>query len=81
MDSRWCVKLADFGFQGMKAGQQGVSPYQPINDKGVPLLKSTKDMEGSDHFNLLWTAPEILATGVSHLDHVGKGTIRGDIYR
>ena len=75
------MKLADFGFQQLKNGQQGVSPYQPVNDVGQALIKSTRDQEGADYYNLLWTAPEILATGVSHLDHVGKGTIRGDIYR
>jgi len=80
VDARWCVKLADFGFQQLKSGQQGVSPYQPVNDVGQALIKSTRDAEGADYYNLLWTAPEILATGVSHLDHVGKGTIRGDIY-
>ena len=35
----------------------------------------------SVHSNLLWTAPEILETGVSHPDHVGYGTKEGDIYR
>lgn len=29
---------------------------------------------------LLWTAPELLRTGVSHLDHVGAGTVEGDMY-
>lgn len=28
----------------------------------------------------MYTAPEILATGVTHPDHVGSGTIEGDIY-
>ena len=33
------------------------------------------------HFRaLLFTAPEILATGVTHPDHVGCGTIQGDVY-
>ena len=30
--------------------------------------------------SLLYTAPEILATGVSHPDHVGSGTLEGDVY-
>lgn len=29
---------------------------------------------------LLWTAPELLRNGVSHLDHVGSGTLEGDMY-
>ena len=33
------------------------------------------------HSNLLYTAPEILRTGVTHLDHVGEGSIQGDMYR
>ena len=33
------------------------------------------------HSALLYTAPEILRTGLMHLDHVGAGTIQGDMYR
>lgn len=29
---------------------------------------------------LLYTAPEILATGITHPDQVGTGTIEGDVY-
>ena len=31
--------------------------------------------------DLFWTPPEILKTGVYHLDHVGYGTKEGDVYR
>lgn len=32
------------------------------------------------HSQLLWTAPELLRTGVSHLNHVGSGSVEGDMY-
>ena len=37
-------------------------------------------IENSVKASLLYTAPEILRTGVTHPDHVGVGTLQGDMY-
>lgn len=79
VDNRWTVKLSDYGMKSFKMNQEGVRVFSPENGIGVEL-PSLGEMDGTDYYNLLWTAPEIVATGVSHLDHVGYGTIVGDIY-
>jgi len=44
-------------------------------------MPDNRELEGCNYYNLLWTAPEIISTGVSHLNHVGDyRTIKGDIY-
>lgn len=79
VDNRWCVRLADYGLKSFKADQYGIRMFSPSTGMGVELPRS-EEMEGCDYYNLLWTAPEIIATGVSHPNHVGYGTIAGDIY-
>ena len=79
VDNRWCVKISDFGLKNFKADQYGIRVFAPENGVGVEL-PDAKEIEGCDYYNLLWTAPEIIATGVSHLNHVAYGSSAGDIY-
>jgi len=79
VDNRWTIKISDYGLKSFKAGQEGVRVFAPENGIGVDL-PNYDELEECDYYNLLWTAPEILKSGVSHPDHVGYGTKKGDIY-
>ena len=79
VDNRWCIKISDFGLKGFKSDQYGIRNFLPEAGIGVALPQGN-EMEGCDYYNLLWTAPEILATGISHLNHVMYGTIIADVY-
>ena len=66
VDSRWTVKLTDFGLQSMR--------LQASNE-------DEECMEETDTWQpLLWTAPELLGGEVDSLDAIGKGTKSGDVY-
>jgi len=78
VDSKWCVKISDYGMRQFKANQNGVRAFQPPY-VGVEL-PTEEELEFCDYYSLLWTAPEILGTGVSHPNHVGYGTQEGDVY-
>ncbi len=63
-----------------KANQEGVPKFNPALGPGQ-LKAAEEDMEEgglstSTKAALLYTAPEILRTGIVHLDHVGNGTIQ-----
>jgi len=79
VDNRWTVKLADYGMKTFKGNQHGVRVFSPTAGIGISIPKGD-EMEQCDYYNLLWTAPEILATGVSHPNHVEYGTTEGDVY-
>ncbi|XP_066916314.1 uncharacterized protein [Clytia hemisphaerica] len=79
VDSRWTIKLSDYGMKSFKSGQEGVRVFAPENGIGVSLPK-LDEMDECDYYSLLWTAPEIAASGVSHPDHVGYGSRAGDMY-
>ncbi|XP_057301021.1 uncharacterized protein LOC130635645 isoform X2 [Hydractinia symbiolongicarpus] len=73
IDNRWTVKLTGFGLHELKSGQTDVGVFDPHSNKDIDPTKA-------NYGSLLWTAPEILRTGVYHIDHVGRGTVEGDIY-
>jgi len=73
IDNRWTVKISGFGLHNLKAHQRNVGIFNPHD-------KFSVDESRSNYGSLLWTAPEILHTGVYHLDHVGRGTVEGDMY-
>jgi len=79
VDNRWTIKLSDYGLKSFKSGQEGVRVFSPENGIGVSLPRFN-ELDECDYYSLLWTAPEIAATGVSHLDHVGYGSRAGDMY-
>eukprot|EP00112_Aurelia_sp_Birch-Aquarium-sp1_P009575 Seg2092.4 transcript_id=Seg2092.4/GoldUCD/mRNA.D3Y31 product="Atrial natriuretic peptide receptor 2" protein_id=Seg2092.4/GoldUCD/D3Y31 len=76
IDSRWTLKLTGFGLKRFRDGTNDVEKFQPGK---VVQIEETETSE-ANFFDLFWTAPEILKTGVYHLDHVGYGTPDGDIY-
>jgi hypothetical protein len=79
IDNRWTLKLTDFGLQQMKSRQQNVPQFDPNNG----FLEGTTLEDAPDNnqlTQLLWTAPELLKKGITHLDHVGCGTIEGDVF-
>ena len=76
VDNRWTIKLSGFGLHTFRSGRSGVGEFVPGMAHGVP----NPDYEGADYASLFWTAPEILRTGVFHIDHVGAGTVNGDVY-
>ena len=67
----------DYGMQLFKADQRGVPKFNPVLGRQVD---AEEGIENSVKASLLYTAPEILRTGVSHPDHVGAGTLQGDMY-
>lgn len=60
-----------------KAEQRGVPKFNPALGRQDG---AEEGIESSVKASLLYTAPEILRTGVIHPDHVGAGTIHGDMY-
>jgi len=72
IDNRWTAKLTGFGLHNFKVDQKGVAKFDQFTQN--------PDKEEANWGTLLWTAPEILHTGVNHLDHVRGGTQSGDIY-
>ncbi|XP_047130308.1 uncharacterized protein LOC100197588 isoform X2 [Hydra vulgaris] len=79
VDNRWTVKLADYGLKTFRSNEQGVRLFSPGDGLGVNI-PTQEELEGCDYYNLLWTAPEIINTGVSHPNHVGYGNIKADVY-
>ena len=73
VDNKWTVKLSGFGLHEFRYGQKNVGAY-------IPGISSGIKVDGCDYESLLWTSPEILTTCVYHIDHVGCGTVNGDIY-
>ena len=71
-----CFSL-DYGMHLFKADQRGVPKFNPVLGRQGD---AEEGIESSVKASLLYTAPEILRTGVSHLDHVGAGTLQGDMY-
>ncbi|XP_002168100.2 uncharacterized protein LOC100197876 isoform X1 [Hydra vulgaris] len=74
VDNRWTVKLTGFGLHSFKSNQKGVGVFNPLE------INKNIDQSTANYFSLLWTSPEILKTGVYHLNHVGRGSVEGDIY-
>ena len=68
---------SDYGTQLFKAEQRGVPKFNPVLGR---QSDAEEGIENSVKASLLYTAPEILRTGVSHPDHVGAGTLQGDMY-
>ena len=64
--------------QQYKADLHGVPKFNPV--LGRPVESAEEGIENSVKAALLYTAPEILRTGVTHPDHVGSGTLQGDVY-
>ena len=60
-----------------KADQRGVPKFNPVLGRQAD---GDEGIENSVKASLLYTAPEILRTGVTHPDHVGSGTLQGDMY-
>ncbi len=63
-----------------KSGQHGVPKFNPALGPGQNKAAEEDMEEGglstSAKAALLYTAPEFLRTGVTHLDHVRNGTIQ-----
>ena len=69
--------ILDYGMHLFKAEQRGVPKFNPVLGRRVDVEEG---IENSVKASLLYTAPEILRTGVMHPDHVGAGTLQGDMY-
>ena len=67
----------DYGMHLFKAEQRGVSKFNPVLGRQTTVEEG---IENSVKASLLYTAPEILRTGVTHPDHVGAGSLHGDMY-
>eukprot|EP00795_Rhopilema_esculentum_P016999 gene16998-8503_t len=77
IDSRWTLKLSGFGLRSFREEREDLSKVSLAKRNTFPI-----DIEAAEdgYFHLLWTAPEILKTGVQNLDQVGYGTKEGDVY-
>ena len=69
----------DYGMHMYKSNQHGVPKFTPNQDRAAE--EAEEGIENSIKSALFYTAPEIMRTGVTHPDHVGAGTIQGDMYR
>lgn len=68
-----CSVHADYGMHIFKSELRGVPKFNPV------LGRPSEDEEGVESSvkgALLYTAPEILRTGISHPNHVGAGTLQ-----
>jgi len=76
IDGRWTPKITGFGLHSIRRGANNVQQFDHIN-----LKQNFVDMERADYGSLLWTAPEELIKGYSHIDHVYMGgTQENDVY-
>lgn len=84
IDSRWVVKLSDFGLHAFKKGMEDVPDMQTMAAKCLSiyffLLNSfvfCLTIFSTTNIELLYRAPELLRSGPAH---IVPGTQKGDIY-
>lgn len=84
IDSRWVVKLSDFGLQAFKKGIEETNDIQTMNAKCLSIVRkwilwsvTCNEVWLFHSTELLYRAPELLRLGPAH---EVAGTMKGDIY-
>ena len=81
VDGRWSVKLTNFGLPSFRAGlKTGLGGRRTSGSGSSPSPDVENCLPEVQARGLFWTAPELLPSHVTALDHVGPGTREGDVY-
>jgi len=75
IDGRWTPKITGFGLQTIRYNAKNVPEFNHEDPSS-----NTPDDDKANYGSLLWTSPELLLYGYSHLNHVGRGTRENDVY-